>query len=418
MADQDKNLRKALNKLTVDVVDQEANYKALLKTFKRIKAFFIKEEELWGPPSPSGSQMIASLRSYLAEITRDIEKIEECLSEDELNSLWSGVENDIKRGKTRNGQRVLYSETKAARLVRDLQKESSMKADGAYHYFNNTFFFDLYKVQKGMTNYTKEFTEEKLSQYFSGYLAAHDLADGRLPDGTKSERESIRRIKEEIEAVLGELTQRSGSHELRLEEWEKEITTKLDKWHKNSSGKWNSFLEKANQDTEELKNTYTRFLELAGPTKYWRDRAKSYRRKGWLWLSLLSFSVAGAILVLGLFLYDLPEVFKLSILNGDPGAIKGILILAAIVSFAFYLIRVFSRLTFSSFHIERDAEEHEQLTMVYIALHREKEISEKERDIIIQSLFSRVETGLLGSDSSPSMPGLQSLIEKMIKSAK
>jgi hypothetical protein len=59
------------------------------------------------------------------------------------------------------------------------------------------------------------------------------------------------------------------------------------------------------------------------------------------------------------------------------------------------------------------AEEREQLTLVYLALSKEGKIDEKERDIILEALFSRVETGLLSGDSSPAMPGVGSLIDQV-----
>ena len=54
----------------------------------------------------------------------------------------------------------------------------------------------------------------------------------------------------------------------------------------------------------------------------------------------------------------------------------------------------------------RDAEEREQLTYLYLSLNNEKKIDEKSRDIILQALFSRSETGLLTGDSAPAMPGV------------
>ena len=50
--------------------------------------------------------------------------------------------------------------------------------------------------------------------------------------------------------------------------------------------------------------------------------------------------------------------------------------------------------------------------MVYLALSKEGDITKEERELIMQSLFSRVDTGLLKDDSSPTMPGLGSILDK------
>lgn len=81
------------------------------------------------------------------------------------------------------------------------------------------------------------------------------------------------------------------------------------------------------------------------------------------------------------------------------------LILLTIISFGAYLIRTFAKFTFSSFHLARDAEERYHLTLVYLALKKDANVEEKDRQIILQSLFSRAETGLIGADGGPTMPG-------------
>ena len=59
---------------------------------------------------------------------------------------------------------------------------------------------------------------------------------------------------------------------------------------------------------------------------------------------------------------------------------------------------------FSSFHLARDCEERHTLTYFYLSLLKDSNVDENERQLIMQSLFSRAETGLLKDDSSPTMP--------------
>ena len=70
---------------------------------------------------------------------------------------------------------------------------------------------------------------------------------------------------------------------------------------------------------------------------------------------------------------------------------------------------------FSNYHLARDAEEREKLTYLYISIRNNSEVSEEEKKIVFQALFSRSDTGLLKEDSSPTMPGISSIIEKNIK---
>ena len=77
-----------------------------------------------------------------------------------------------------------------------------------------------------------------------------------------------------------------------------------------------------------------------------------------------------------------------------------------------YGIKILARLTFSSYHLSRDSEEREQLTHFYLALKKDASVSDGDRQLILQSLFSRADSGLLKEDSSPTMPS--SIVEKYV----
>ena len=155
---------------------------------------------------------------------------------------------------------------------------------------------------------------------------------------------------------------------------------------------------------------------MEGPVKHWKERAERYKKEGRTWLKWL-LAVAGVtVAILLLLLYKPPESFSLGILNGEPLAVKSIVLVGAALSLCAYLTKTFTKLTFSSFHLSRDAQEREQLTMVYLALvHEQGEANPEERKLILQSLFSRSDTGLLSKDSSPSMPGLPNHLGKQEK---
>jgi hypothetical protein len=100
--------------------------------------------------------------------------------------------------------------------------------------------------------------------------------------------------------------------------------------------------------------------------------------------------------------------------------LKSMLAFGTIVTAYLFLLRMLINLTLSSFHLSLDAREREQLTYVYLALVKKGQdenqelIAEKERAIVLQSIFSRADTGLLKGDSSPTIPGeLSQLIKNL-----
>ena len=80
--------------------------------------------------------------------------------------------------------------------------------------------------------------------------------------------------------------------------------------------------------------------------------------------------------------------------------------------FRISLMKLLSKMTFSSFHLMRDAQEREQLTYLYLALTHESEIDKSSRDIVLQSLFSRSETGLLVKENGPTMPTISEILPR------
>ncbi|WP_053111079.1 DUF6161 domain-containing protein [Thiopseudomonas alkaliphila] len=160
------------------------------------------------------------------------------------------------------------------------------------------------------------------------------------------------------------------------------------------------------RERDSLHHTYTELLRLEAPASHWGNSAKKYRRAGEVWTAFLIISVVvGFIGFSNLFMYWLEHGSKeISLITAQ----SAIFIMLGSAAY-FYFVRVCSRIIFSSFHLMRDAEEREQLTHVYLSLIKDGSIDSDARAIILQSLFSRTDTGLLGGDSSPTMPTIDML---------
>lgn len=93
--------------------------------------------------------------------------------------------------------------------------------------------------------------------------------------------------------------------------------------------------------------------------------------------------------------------------------LKGTILFAIFLSVIVYIIRLFVKFSISSIHLARDAHERLQLTYVYLALSKEGEkISTQDRQIFLQAILSRADTGLLKGERKPEMPGV---ISKLFK---
>ncbi len=198
------------------------------------------------------------------------------------------------------------------------------------------------------------------------------------------------------------------------------ITTDMNKLKQDSTNELEDMrsshkIHKEVLDT--LESLYEQKLKLERPARYWKDYSKRKQKKGNSWLL---FAVLTGLIILiysSALLANLPGLIATNGTYQLENIIRWSLLSALIFSTFFYILRIFVKLTLSSFHLANDAEERHQLTYQYLSLLQAKAIDEKEKEIILQSLFSRADTGLLKGDSSPTMPdGLISNILKLVSS--
>ena len=154
---------------------------------------------------------------------------------------------------------------------------------------------------------------------------------------------------------------------------------------------------------KDLETLYEEKLKLEAPAEYWDELDKKYSVAGRWWFFFSILFTAAIVFGLVLILKHLPNLFSED--SHWIDVFKNSAIITVITSVAVYILRLFVKMTMSSFHLARDARERNKLTYFYLSLIEKKAVTEKERAIVLNSLFSRADTGLLKGDSSPTMSG-------------
>ena len=172
-------------------------------------------------------------------------------------------------------------------------------------------------------------------------------------------------------------------------------------------------LRKADEKITALEAAYSKKLQLEGPAQHWKKLSRFYLGWGWglLFVSLLLGGIAICVLLWLLFQSDTIVLFnecKLSL-----STIRASLILIAATSMAGYLLHLFTKLAISCFHLSRDYRERFQLTNVFLALLRDGDVKcdDQVKQIVMQALFSRSDTGLLKGEHSFMMPGVPEVLK-------
>lgn len=257
---------------------------------------------------------------------------------------------------------------------------------------------------------------EYLIGYFLGYEFTVQGSD--VTQRKKVERASLAQIRTQLETAKNSLFGEVDELKTAFTEWEslhKEQNERLFRVQKYlgerkvraQSAKFNIEFNVWQTKISELEHTYAEKLKLEKPAKYWKDASRRYGIQGGL------YTLAIVILVVAGMLYF--REFFLKWLSGknvglELNTIQGAILFGTFATVYAYLLKVLSKLAFSSLHLMRDAEEREQLTYLYLSLSNESVVDEKSRDIILQSLFSRTQTGLLNNDNGPTMPSINEFV--------
>ncbi|WP_284653294.1 DUF6161 domain-containing protein [Flavobacterium terrisoli] len=261
--------------------------------------------------------------------------------------------------------------------------------------------------------------------FFVGALMAYEFKsqnDSEILHRRNNEKLSLSKIRDKYNEYITEAEQQLNGYLSDAKDNLKEHFDTVDKlkteknknfedWFTGVQGGFDTFFSNASDNIKTNEDLYKEKLRLEAPAKYWRDRAEKLKKEGNKHLNwLIGVSIVATVLLFTLLMLLGTDYFK----NAFSDNIKGIkwsVILITIVSLLAFSIKILSKMTFSSFHLSRDAEEREQLTHFYLALKKDTTIEPEERQLILQSLFSRADTGLLKEDSSPTMP-TTSIIEK------
>jgi hypothetical protein len=328
-------------------------------------------------------------------------------NQNQFDNQWNQLIGEIQNPLYQNNYYVFLIDSPETDFLLKVNSKNINHTQGAIDYITGTTI----NFNKGI-------------YYFTGVLFAYEFKnqkESEILHRRNNEKISLGQIREKYNNYIVEAEQQLNgnlsdakdnltSHFETVEELKAEKNINFDKWFKNTEENFDNFYSKAQESIKTNEELYREKLRLEAPAKYWKDRAILLKSEGNKYLNwLIKTSVIAAILLF-ILLMTLGTDFYETAFNDRIKGIKWSIILITIVSLLAFTIKILSKMTFSSFHLSRDAEEREQLTHFYLALKKDTTIEPEERQLILQSLFSRADTGLLKDDSSPTMP--TSIIDK------
>lgn len=259
-----------------------------------------------------------------------------------------------------------------------------------------------------------DFSRLSNTDSFKGAMIACDFQlQGKsfLADRIELETDSIYELQDEILRMKNKISEEADESQKTFKKWIKDAAEKYNDISQSQVDKFEEEYKKWSANVVNLESTYEEKLRLAKPAEYWEKKAKNFKESGDLWAKrLTTLVIVGLVSLVGLlalWIYVQKDAIALGV-----ESLQGVVLFITLLSIYAFAIKAVSKMTFSSYHLQRDAEEREQLTHLYLSLINEgADLDTDSRSIVLQSLFSRVDSGLISGDSSPTMPGLPEIVQ-------
>jgi hypothetical protein len=388
------------------------NYSQNFKGIVSIYEFVNKQVLGWRKLESAISNSFTGSLDYFERLEADISNfVRDYINSEKniLQSVWYG--SVIQRKNQRNIKAFLYNCPETQFLI------------GVKINFPNAFKGALCYITGDLNN---NFNDKN---YLTGVLLGYEFTlkdQSQIVERRNIEKSSISKIRNDFEKQIStadlELVNYFKRTNDNFTQYVQEFETlKQDKanafedWFSDTQTKFTEFDNRSKKITKELEITYEELLRLKKPAEYWKLRAGELKRQGWISLGILiGLVVIGCIMLFSLLWLTPDDMLKSFFNNDKSAAIRWSIIFITLISFFAFGIRALTKVTFSSFHLARDAEERERLTFVYLAMVKDSSVEKEDRHLIMQSLFSRADTGLLKEDSSPTMPGASGMLGSIV----
>lgn len=271
----------------------------------------------------------------------------------------------------------------------------SKNKDSIGYYFSSSsqymFYPALYLLRKNLSN-----IKDNVSDFETSIVTP---ISSKLKDISKDADEQFREITSFIEDKHNQIQVQYDEKVSELAEFQKSI----DDWQKEKQTK-----------IKDLQETYENKLALEAPERLWKKRSKEHQLLAKKWTRFLIhavialiFSLVGLVVVIHSYLNSI---------QSELPFISESFILILVISFFIYIVRILIKIVMSNHHLATEYKQKAALTRFYQSLTKAgTDISKEERLIIINSLFSKVETGLVKTDTSNDSDTILAILSKNTK---
>lgn len=355
---------------------------------------------------------INATKEYLSEITE--------LNEDTINNyLYNNLSSNRQ---TIDQKKVVYTLSIDSTIDKDLEIRKIKSFITFYLQQTNEnlpeaikYFVYLFKNINYLGNY---FASSTKSQHYPALYLLRKQFSNIKENLSDFETNIVSPIATKLKKISDESDEQYEEITSFIEDKYDDIKQKFDKQvlelnqFQDSINHWQNEKQEAFNTLEE---TYKNKLSLEAPEQLWNERSTEYQKQAKNWTCFLIFTVI-ALLFTSARLVIVIHNYSMDIIKEIP-FISESFILISVISFFIYIVRILIKIVMSNHHLSMEYKQKAALTRFYQSLiYSGSDIEKEERLIIINSLFSRIDTGLVKTDNSNDNDVILSILNKNIKS--
>lgn len=355
--------------------------------------------------SEEGKKFIDLINDFITNTIKDenIESIEQYVNNNLSSTLGFNTYNKEKS--------IISIHPNSFSVQRECSQEAFFNIYNELGYNMLKDYINLVKSPQNFSSYMSDSSKQILAMKFLLFKTDHhssarlkrDYSAKTIYQETNNNiHESLTAITKEKEDFINYMSQQKENY---------------NNWFEDTSHKMDNFILNHSNELSNLERTYEEKLKIEKPAEFMLEQANKYKNSFYLWC--LAIVILSIIILILLALIVSPSIsfndklVTINVLSNDMPVYSSVILLA-MISLVIYVLRIFIKMAVSSKHLMEEYKQKYSLTYFYLSLVNNGNIEdEQSRNIILTSLFTKADTGLIKNDSSSDTE--KTLLAQLIK---
>lgn len=272
-------------------------------------------------------------------------------------------------------------------------------------------YIQLVKLPSNFSSYLNDSKMQILAMKFLLYKTNHHSATKLKRD--LSAKTIFQMNSDHIQESISEIVKEKDDYINYMNEQKDNYNN----WFSETENKLNKFTIEHSNKLSSIEKTYEAKLKIEEPAKFMLEQSEKYKKSFYLWS--IAIVILSILLLILLAIIISPQVsfndklITISVLSKDMPIYSSIILLS-MISLIVYILRIFIKMAISSKHLMEEYKQKYSLTYFYLSLVNNDSIKdEKSQNIILTSLFTKADTGLIKNDNSNELD--KTLLSLLIK---